>query len=31
MTARVTTQDLNHLPASLKVKRAMYGRFKRWM
>jgi len=29
--ARVTTQDLNHLPASLKVKRAMYGRFKRWM
>ena len=29
--ARVTLQGLSRLPASLKVKRAMYGRFKRWM
>ena len=29
--ARVTPEDLRLLPASLKVKRALYGRFKRWM
>jgi cardiolipin synthase len=29
--ARVTPQSLSRLPVGLKVKRALYGRFKRWM